>query len=379
MQPDFLIDHGKAYLSQWDETCEYSRALLELCEVALLHGMDEEARLLCRLCWDYVLGYGHRKDPTMLTLLDAIEYLADDAPDFCRSTLKEIAPQVHHITDYTDGRGTRQAQGYADNLLVKLDRIGLAEKYAGHVSSGDWHYADECFASYFTGDISSEVFEALARTGLPKEAIANLRKRAEKGEQRAAELLDIADSHTGASVGTVEKQDYQNKADELREFEGKPEVYPPDSFETLLLDMKESNTFSVYSYLPKWYEYWSAQGHETDLLRVLEQLLLSEDKRRDEIHHLLDQAFESSLKLHGKKRAFRYAIQAQKEMGGWSDFYESEETSKQRLQRVAELYPERADEFIAGSCFSSCGIRTNQARELSPVTSWSSFLPDWGG
>ncbi len=362
----FLINHGKSYLSQWDETCEYSRTLLELCEVALLHEMEEEARQLCRLCWEYVLGYGHRKDPTMLTLLDAVRCLVDDAPDFCRMVIKEIAPQIHHITDYTDGKGTRQAQGYADNLLVKLDHLSLAEKYAGHISSGDWYYADECFASYFTGDISSVVFDALARTGLPKEAIANLRKRAEAGEQRAAELLEITNSHAGATFGNFEKQDDQNKADEFSEFEGRPEEYPPDSLETLLSDMRESKTYSMYSYLPKWYDYWSVQGLESELYRVLEPLFLSEESRRDDLHYLLDQVFESCLKLYGKKRAFRYAVQAQQEMGGWSDFYESTKKSTQRLQKVAELYPERADEFISASCFSKYRLKHQPGARVIP-------------
>lgn len=374
----FLIDHGKKYLSQWDETCEYSRALLELCEIALLHRMEEEAHQLCRLCWDYVLGYGHRKDPTILTLLDAIEYLADEAPDFCRSVLREIAPQIHHITDYTDGKGTRHAQGYADNLLVKLDRIGLAEKYASHISSGDWHYADECIASIFTGDISSEIFEALACTGLPKEAIVNLRKRAEKGEQRAVKLLGIADSHIGALFGTIEKQDDRNKADEFKEFEGKPEEYPPESFGTLLSDIRASQTFGLYSYLPKWFEYWASQGRESDLLRELEPLLLSDEGRKDDIHYVLDQAFESCLKLIGKERAFRYAIQAQKEMGGWSDFYESSEKSLRRMQQVAELYPERGDEFIAASCFSKLRHKHQPSSRVIPSDKLVFFLVKLG-
>lgn len=370
----FLIDHGRAYLSQWDETCEYSRALLEMCEIALLHEMDSEARQLCRLCWDYVLGYGHRKDPTMLTLLDAIEYLADDAPDFCRSTLAEIAPQIHHITDYTDGKGTQQALSYADNLLVKLDLSRLAEKYADHVSSGDWRYADECFTSLFTGDITSPFFEALARTGLPKEAVDNLRKRVQKGDQRAAELLDVANSHVGASFGTIERQDVQNKSEELRAFEGKPEEYPPVAFTTLLSEMRESGTYDMYSYLPSWYEYWAAQGRESDLLQTLEPLLLSEEARRDDVKYMLDLAFETCLKLRGKASAFRYAVQAQKEMGGWSDFYESSDKSLHRLYQVAELYPEHADEFIALSCFSMYRRKHKSSAKVIPNDKLVYFL-----
>lgn len=374
----FLIGHGKAYLLQWEETCEYSRALLELCEVALLHEMEAEARELCRLCWEYVLGYGHRKDSTILSLLNAIEYLADDAPDFCRATLKEIAPQIHHITDYTDGKGTRQAQGYADELLVRLDRTSLAEKYAGHISSGDWPYADEALATFFTADISSVVFEAIARTGLPKEAIANLRDRASQGEQRAFELLEIADTHSGASFGTMERSDSQGNSNDLVEFEGKPEEYPSENFDMLISAMKESKTYGLYSYLPKWYAYWAGQGQESALLRILEPRLLSESGSRDDCHYLLDQAFESSLKLYGKPRAFKFAVQAQKEMGGWLDFYESARKSKQRLQRIAELYPKRADEFITASCFSKWRNRQQPNPRVIPSDKLVFFLVKLG-
>jgi hypothetical protein len=374
----FIIGHGRAYLSQWAETCEYARTVLELCEVALMHEMEGESRQLCRLCWDYVLGYGHRKDPAILTLLEAIEHLADDAPDLCRVTLKEIAPQVHHITDYTDGSGTRHAHNYADELLVKLDRISLAEKYACHISSGDWHYADESFASFFSGDLSSAVFESLARTGLPEEALSNLRKQAEQGEPIATKLLEIAASHNGVAYGTLKEPSDRDNASEFKEFEGKPEEYPPDLFDSLLSAIKESKTYGIYVYLPKWYGYWAARERESDLLRVLEPRLLSEEGRRDDCHYMLDQAFESSLKLYGKDKAFRYAVQAQKEMGGWSDFYESAEKSKQRLHRVAELYPQRADEFIAASCFSWLRHKHQPSSRVIPSDKLVFFLVELG-
>jgi len=373
----FLINHGRTYLSEWAETCEYARALLELCEVALIHEMEDEAQQLCRLCWDYVLGYGHRKDPTIITLFEAIEYLADDAPDLCIAALKEVAPQVHHITDYTDGKGTRGAQGYADKLLAMLDRVNLAEKYASHISLGDWQCADESFAALFTGDLSSVVFEALARTGLPKEALSNLRKRAEQGDPAAIKLLDIASLHNGVTYGTQEESNYQDSNNELKEFEGEPELYPPDAFDSLLAAIKESQTYGVCSYLPKWYGYWAAQGRESDLLRELEPRLLSGDNRRDDCSYMLDQAFDSSLKLYGKKRAFQYAVQAQK-VGGWSSFYESSEKSRLRLQRVAELYPERADEFVAASCFSLLRHKSQPSSRVIPSDDLVFFLVKLG-
>lgn len=346
-----IIHHGRKNLSsRWAETSEHAEMLLELCEIALMHEMAEEARQLCRLSWDYVLGYGNHKDVTIISLLEAIDYLSDVAPLECRTSLSMIAPQVHHVTDYTDGDETRHAHSYVNDLLAKLSPFNLAEKYAVHINDGDWSYADDAFSARFSADLSSPVLEAIVRTGLPTKAILNLRTRAEKGDSRAAKLYDLAVLHSGAACPIPEEATQRDDSHELKEFQGKPEDYPPETFDSLVQDMSASGFFGAYSYLPKWYGYWSVKGRDSDLLRVLGPRLLAGDCRKNDVCYMLDQAFESSLKLNGKDKAFRYAVQAQKEMGGWLDFYEQSENSERRLQRVADLYPKRADEFIAASC-----------------------------
>lgn len=346
-----IVSHGHADLiSRWAETNEHAETLLELCEISLSHDLPL-AHEFCRLAWDYVLGYGNHKDPTILTLLEAIGYLADTAPDKCRAAINQVAPQVHHITDYTDGDETRHAHSYVDDLLAKLDRVSLAKKIAAHTSAGDWSYADHALAALFNADLSSPALELISQTGLPPDALSHLRQRAERGDAAATRLHQIARLHNGTDYEAAKESSNNESDSSLKAFQGKPEDYPPEAFDALLEAMRASGTYSGHSYLPRWYRYWSEKGRDSDLLRALEGRLLSND-HRDDVHHVLDQAFESSLKLDGNTKAFRFAVQAQKELGGWSDFYERSENTIQRLTRVAELYPERADEFISASCFA---------------------------
>jgi hypothetical protein len=80
---------------------------------------------------------------------------------------------------------------------------------------------------------------------------------------------------------------------------------------------------------------------------------LHEDNDYDaEVRYVLDQLFDSTLTLFGRERAFRIAVLAQVENGGWSSWAmtESHDASRARLKKVAEIYSERALEFLTESC-----------------------------
>jgi hypothetical protein len=105
--------------------------------------------------------------------------------------------------------------------------------------------------------------------------------------------------------------------------------------------------------------------------------LLSADDR-DDVCYMLDHAFESALKLYGKDKAFPFAVQAQKLLGGWSDFYERSDRSEDRLARVAEIYPDRAEEFIAKSCFAWLRHKRQPSTRVIPGEKLVFFLVKLG-
>ncbi|MGW8173235.1 MAG: hypothetical protein ACWGHV_17220 [Stutzerimonas stutzeri] len=174
------------------ETSVHLQTPLQLCSIALAHGLSASARELCKQTWELSTGYAHRKDPTLNNTVDAIGYLVDVAPNDSRRLLGRIAPQVHHVLDYTDGKGTRHVLAAADRLLAKLKPSALVIKYEEHIHAGDWSQAEDSLREYVVQGIEDGwPLDALMRTALHPEIHDVLSKLALEGNSRAAERLGV--------------------------------------------------------------------------------------------------------------------------------------------------------------------------------------------
>ncbi|MBU9357050.1 hypothetical protein LGM85_14420 [Burkholderia multivorans] len=94
-------------------------------------------------------------------------------------------------------------------------------------------------------------------------------------------------------------------------------TYAVDDLLRLQSDLREH--YSVRrDVLREWYAHWETQGNGSQLIAVLEQKLLSENCRDDDLAGLLDLAFATKLRLEGAAAAFPYIVQAQLFNGGWA-------------------------------------------------------------
>ena len=348
---EFLVDATlRRHANTLEETNQRVETLLELTMLATRNRLQEPARRTCRLCWDYVLGYISHKDPTLLSLLDAIDYLSLGDARAALDALVSVGPQIGGITEYTDGDETRHAHRHVSELLARFDPKRLALQYGEESKKGNWHRADDALAALVEfDDLSSDAAASLARAGLPPAALTKLADRARGGESRAQVLIAEALAHLGADATSYSVREHAGSSHELKQFEGSPADYPPERYEALRDAM--SGMYGQRDYLLTWFEHWKALGRESDLLRVLKPVLLEGELAYDNWRYLLDPLFMASLRLEGPDRAFEIAVKAQVELAGWSGhMFESSERSEARLMRIAEVYPARADEFIQKSC-----------------------------
>ncbi|MEF9900285.1 MAG: ATP-binding protein [Pseudomonas sp.] len=336
-----------------EETGARMMACLELCEMALRHDLTHLAGDLCRRTWELALGYGQRKDPTLSDVMEAMKYLTSIAPEHTCRLLAAIAPQVHHVLTYTDGKGTRHVLADTDELLARVHRSALVEKCREHVELGDWSYAEHCLEAYVTtGNAESPFLSSVMRTGLHPEAIRVLRRAVGDGCSDAKHLLTEAEQHVGADVGQVFEQRGSNSSIDSKPFLGDVTSYPLDDLSRLLTDLREYYGVRT-EVLRTWYRYWEAQGQGSALITTLEPKLLSAQCRDDDLHELLDMAFATKLKLEGASAAFPYIVQEQRMHGGWSgSMMEAQKVTEARLKRVVQTYPRRCDEFFLKSAFS---------------------------
>lgn len=336
-----------------EETGIRMMAMLELCEMALRHDLTDLAAELCRQTWELALGYAQRKDPALSDVMDALEYLVPAAPDDARRLLAEIAPQVHNVLAFTDGKGTRHVPHQADRLLAMLNREALVAKYREHTEAGEWYHAENSLEAYVTtvpGD--STMVRAILRTGLHAGAVDALKEVADGGTSLATELLGEAVRHNGADIGRISEDRGGSTKTEWKPFPSDVKSYGVDEIDRLIEDLR--GHYGIRGdILREWFAHWVGQGQGSRLIQELEPRLLSDAVRGHDLSELLEPAFDVKLKLAGRPAAFPYIVQAQIFRGGWlGPMMEETEESQARLRLVVRHYKRRCDEFFAKSSVS---------------------------
>lgn len=343
---ELLIElEDKRQLNELEETIENSNAYLELAQIAFQHDNLAFFERCLRKTWDFVLGYGHHKDPTIFDVLTAVEYLSDVDPDSALEILERISPIVFNISKFTDGDETRHSKHSISSLLARLNPQTAASVYEQELSDGEWYYAEETILRLLERcDFSSPITKYLYLTGLHSSCYQILREKIEQENPQAIHISDEIESLLGIKFQNM-AEDKRSSTDELDEkISLQPSDYPPDKFEELTAALK--GKYSTSEFWKTWYKYWCDQGKECELLQHLMPQASTFVDRFGDKRYLLDFLFFSAKKLEGKAKAFGLLVAAHKAMGGWSDWYERSESSIDRLKVVAEQYPKRIDEFI---------------------------------
>lgn len=335
----------------WEETSVRLQTPLQLCAIALAHGLTSDARELCRQTWELTTGYAHRKDPTLNHTVDAIGDLVDVAPEDARRLLGRIAPQIHQVLQYTDGKGTRHVLAATDQLLARLKPLALVVKYEEHTHAGDWFLAENSLRAYVEQGVKAGwPLDALMRTGLHPEIGDALQRLAQAENASAAERLFVLKEHAGWDIGLLQREEHGSSSIESKPYEGDVTTFAPEQLDDLLESLSTSYNERA-RHLRAWYKHWAAAGQGKRLLDVLDEPLLSEEGRRKDVLLLSDLAFETRRKLSGKAAAWKYLVRAHILNGAWSGFVENDERSRARLDLVAQHYPQRSDEFVAATTY----------------------------
>lgn len=331
--------------SELEETIENSNAYLELANIAFQHDQQDYFKQCLKKTWDFVLGYGHHKDPTIFDVLNAIEYLSKVDSKTALQVLERISPILFNISKFTDGDETRHSKHSISSLAAKLNPQTAASIYDQELHDGEWYYAEETIQRLVERcDLSSPIAGHLFLTGLPRSCYQIIREQHESGNAHATDIASKVGNLLGIDI-LDEPQEKQAKADEFDEkIKLSPADYPPESFEQLAKDLK--GNISTRKFWKCWYLFWLEQGKEAELLQQLTPHAMTFTDRHDDKRYLLDLLFQSQRKMAGKVKAFGLLISAHIAMNGWSNWYESSEDSINRLGVVAEQYPNKIDEFI---------------------------------
>ncbi|MDN2713689.1 NACHT domain-containing protein [Janthinobacterium sp. SUN120] len=353
LQPELLGDLVTSELSNVQaanrEIGETIESLMELAQLCLIQRSRDDVRRICHSIWELVLGYGKHKDTSILELLNAIEHMAFADKEFATEQLLSVSGVIEKVTTFTDGDETHNVHRYVAEALREGSPPFLAKKYSYHLERGEWYEAQETIREALKNiNHESPFTAALARTGLTENEMPKSWRASESGDAAHSIYLASLD-FLGLDV-TIEKPDTY-ASPESKQFEADFKQYRPSDFAKLLRDMRDSGHYFERESLRSWYQYWTQADH-SNLVKSLHKYLDQDNDCDAEVRYVLDQLFDSTLSLFGRDRAFYIAVLAQVENGGWSSWgmSESRDASRARLRKVAEIYPERALEFVAESC-----------------------------
>ena len=291
-----------------EETSVHLQTPLQLCGIALAHGLNVSAQELCKQVWELTTGYGHRKDPTLSNTVDAIGYLVDAAPDDARRLLSLLSPQIHHVLDYTDGKGTRHLLEVADHLLAKLSPMALVVKYEEHTHAGEWSHAENSLRIYVQQGVRDGwPLDALMRTGVHPDVQNELIQLERDGEDGAAGQLGVLREHVGWDIGVLQGTGSSSNDNDSNPYTGDVTTFAPEELDQLLVSLSTSYN-EKKRVLRAWYEHWDRAGQGKRLLAALDGLLQSDEGRQKGIFDLSDLAFETKRRLSGSKAAWKYLV-----------------------------------------------------------------------
>lgn len=343
---ELLIDLEEVrQMSELEETIENTNNNLELAQIAFQHENLASFQKLLRKTWDFVLGYGHHKDPTIFDVVNAVSFISYEDPDSALTILERISPIVYNISKFTDGDETRNSKHSLTSILARLNPQTAASVYEQELCDGEWYYSEDTILRLIERcDFSEPIIKNLYLTGLHSSCLQMLLNKVESGNPYAIQIAGELEKLLGKKIQML-NDDKHSSNDVLDEkIVLNISDYPPDSFDELIVDLK--GNYSTHKFLVSWYKYWCDQGKENELLHILTSRISTFTDRFDDKRYLLDLLFSSSFKLEGKSRAFKILVAAHRSMGGWSDWYEREENSINRLKIVAEQYPQKIEEFI---------------------------------
>lgn len=323
---------------------ERAQSYVDLCDWALRFDLQALAGEILKRAYSCLIGYGWRKDPSLAYVIQAIEALIPAAPDVARWAIRQVAPVITCIGDMTEDAGSRESD--LAPLLIEVMPESYVRYYKHWIESGEWYSAEKVFAPLMErANLSTPIVKLAASFLWDSYAVAAIRERAAQGELDAQNLLKEGASRFGLPIDELGKERFGDTKSYEEPVDIDVSAYPPNALAALLAQLKEMHAYLAERRILKdWFDHWKYQKQGIALLRALEEFR-DRDNRYSSVSDLLDQAFELSLELEGRRKAYPWIVAAQIARHGWDAHYGWKDSDR-RFDAFAAHYRNRWSQFI---------------------------------
>lgn len=322
---------------------EKASELTDLCNWATSYELEDVAKRLLASSYRCAIGYGWRKDWQLPRLLEAVEEVAQYAPDVAVSAIEKLAPIYTSIDEMTEKSGANKSD--LAGLLIKLMPDVFVRYYRFWLDHGEWYDAERAFATFAKEvDLQSpggEVAMAFLWEQQTQTAV-----RANGNEAADSQLARWT---SGVPPVSQEQDSRLHSGDEPADESQMPNVesYPPASLPEFLSAVGTAHEYKLESeWVARWFRYWKEGGRGRELLTAID-VALQHNLLSHRATELLDMAYDLSRRLEGPAKAFHWLVEAHRYRYGWSEHYYGQSDSARRIAVVAQHYPARWAEFVA--------------------------------
>lgn len=345
----FADDVALRLSSELSEFNERGEQWTWLAAFALAHGLDGASSLVRRAA-DCLLGYGYRRDASVIDAIESVEAVAMRTGANTDRWLRRLAPFVEAMRDFTDGDGSDFVRSTFIRVMASTKPDYLPRTYRHYLSRDDWSLADKVLRNALKViELDSPQARALASTLTDHAALQVLRDRSAENPtaghlvDRQLELLG------GMPPRPRERHDSPTTPDDPKAVAAaRPSKFAPSRFAEFV---KMAGAYGVgfetkRRLMSEWLIHWSAKGKALPALRAIEAHLIEHESGTD-LDELLDTAFDVSLEHEGPEAAWSWIVRAHIHRRGWSSDWTAKATILARLEKAARHYPERWRRYIA--------------------------------
>lgn len=345
----FVDDLALRFAGELSEFNERAEHWTWLAAFALAHGLDRAGDFVRRAA-DCLLGYGYRRDNSVIDAIEAVEAVAATCDANTGRWLRKLAPFVEGMPDFTDGDGSDFVRSTFIRAMAATKPDFLPRTYRHYLSKDDWSLADKVLRNALKViDLDNPQARGLASTIIDHAALRVLQERGVEDAIAGSMLEHQLDLLGGMPLPPRERQDTPMPPDDPQAVAAaRPGKFAPGRFAEFV---KVAGAHGVgfetkRRLLNEWLDHWSAKGKALPALRAIEKHLIEQESGTD-LDELLDTAFDVSLKHEGPEAAWSWIVRAHINRRGWSSDWSGEAAILARLERAAKHYPGRWRQYIA--------------------------------
>ncbi len=319
-------------------TQERTDKYLLLSNFAQKHNLADNAKLYLEKAFCMASGYGHYKDPLLLEILEIVEYCMNIEKIDFTSILKRLGKIIDNIEHITDD-DSRYAKRILMRLLCKYSLKYTVQYYKHLLNGEEWYEAEECLNEIFENiNNKDETVNFLLSTITSDVPFLNLSSND-----------TIVQKHKILVGRTLLPKKYRYPTNDNSSLDNEKTVFNLEKYNVNNLNkFIEQLDYSNESCLLDWLKYWKGRGQDEEILNYFENFYKNNNKNFiQEVY--LDEIFNLALSLKGKDYAYKWLVRSVIENISWENNYSSWENTKQRFQKVKDLYKDKWKDFIVDS------------------------------